>query len=96
MPKNVMCKNCNNLINGWCGKKIDSPVLDMARDCQYFCQKTNADRIRAMRDEELHEFLYSYKFCDMCKEGCNECHYHGDCKRRLADWLQQPAEEEAL
>ena len=57
MPKNVVCKKCNNLVNDWCKKVIDSPDQDMQRDCQYFCEKTNADRIRAMSDEELADFL---------------------------------------
>ena len=54
MPKNVVCKKCNNLVNDWCEKVIDSPDPDMQRDCQYFCEKTNADRIRNMSDEELY------------------------------------------
>ena len=54
MPKNVVCKKCNNLVNDWCEKVIDSPDPDMQRDCQYFREKTNADRIRAMSDEELY------------------------------------------
>lgn len=49
----------------------------------------------AMSDDELCEFLYSYKFCDMCEEGCEECRYHGDCERRLAEWLKQPVKEDA-
>ena len=53
---------------------------------------TNADRIRAMSDEELCEFLGEYKFCDICEEGCDSCTYNGDCDKRLLDWLQQPAE----
>ena len=57
MPKNVVCKKCNNLVNGWCEKVIDSPDPDMQRDCHHFCEKTNADRIRAMSDEELANFL---------------------------------------
>lgn len=55
--------------------------------------QTNADRIRAMSDEGLAEFLYSCEFCDICEEGCDSCTYNGDCKRRLAEWLKQPAEE---
>ena len=55
MPKNVVCKKCNNLVNDWCEKVIDSPDQDMQRDCQYFCEKTNADCIRSMDDEELAE-----------------------------------------
>ena len=61
--------------------------------------QTNADRIRAMSDEELSEFIsrieigdfgqqvYGKTFCDMCK-GQYEC---GDCRLW---WLQQPAEED--
>lgn len=56
--------------------------------------QTHADSIRAMTDEELCEFLSQYKFCDICKEGCADCTYHGDCDKRLLDWLQQPAEGE--
>lgn len=60
---------------------------------------TNADRIRAMSDEELSEFIsrieigdfgqqvYGKTFCDMCK-GQYEC---DDCRLW---WLQQPAEED--
>ena len=60
---------------------------------------TNADRIRAMTDEELSEFIsrieigdfgqqvYGKTFCDMCK-GQYEC---DDCRLW---WLQQPAEED--
>ena len=56
---------------------------------------TNADRIRAMTDEELCDFLSQYKFCDICEEGCDNCTYHGDCDKRLLDWLKQPAEGDA-
>jgi hypothetical protein len=60
---------------------------------------TNADRIRAMSDEELAEFIsrieigdfgpqvYGKTFCDMCK-GQYEC---DDCRLW---WLQHPAEED--
>ena len=60
---------------------------------------SNADRIRAMSDEELSEFIsriesgdfgqqvYGKTFCDMCK-GQYEC---DDCRLW---WLQQPAEED--
>ena len=64
------------------------------KKCPHFIQKTNADRIRAMSDEELREFLYTYCFVDICDEGCDKCRYNGDCERRLADWLKQPAKGE--
>ena len=77
MPKNVVCKKCNNLVNDWCEKVIDSPDQDMQRDCQYFCEKTNADSIRSMDDEELAEFLI-----DLADYG----------NLRIREWLQQPSE----
>ena len=42
--------------------------------------RTNADRIRAMSDEEMAEFLYT-EFLD--EEGS---------KSRIKEWLKQPAE----
>ena len=89
MPKNVMCKKCNNLINGWCEKKIDSPDPNMVRDCQYFWEKTNADRIRAMSDEELAEFLQDAKF--YCQRNCEKC-LRGTACISMLQWLKQPAE----
>ena len=67
--------------------------------CKGYIPMTNADRIRAMSDEELAEFIsrieigdfgqqvYGKTFCDMCK-GQYEC---DDCRLW---WLQQPAEED--
>ena len=55
--------------------------------------QTKADRIRAMSDEELAEFLYSCEFCNICEESCDNCRYNGECERRLADWLKHPAED---
>ena len=56
--------------------------------------KTHADRIRAMSDEELAEFLYQCEFCDLCNEGCDACTYNGYCDKRLLDWLKQPVGDE--
>ena len=78
MVKNVVCKKCNNLVNGWCEKVIDSPDQDMQRDCQHFCEKTNADRIRAMSDEELSDVLREFATKPM--------------QGSFLKWLQQPAE----
>ena len=70
---------------------IDSPDQDMQRDCQYFCEKTNAQKIRSMSDEELAKFLQE-PFCD--KRTLDECtiSYCGVCDQCVLDWLQQPAE----
>ena len=49
--------------------------------------QTNADRIRAMRDDELKEFICSILQCKFCKfEGFGGC--------GLLEWLQQPAQGE--
>lgn len=56
-----------------------------------FCGKTNAQKIRAMSDEELVEFIKNIKvravFCKAVKDN--------DAFEELcsAEWLQQPAEE---
>ena len=91
MPKNVVCKKCNNLVNDWCEKVIDSPDPDMQRDCQHFCEKTNADRIRSMSDEELCNWLFQRD----CTNIAAFLEYGGMGVMnavQLLDWLQQPAE----
>ena len=89
MPKNVVCKKCNNLVNDWCEKVIDSPDPDMQRDCQYFCEKTNADRIRAMSDEELAEMLWKTgrNYRSVCADPVVDYNEHRD---HLIAWLKQP------
>ena len=52
---------------------------------------TNADRIRAMSDEELAEFLDSTEICDGHPlENCALANI--PCKECILKWLQQPAE----
>ena len=81
MPLNVKCRNCNNYRNTWCEMVIDSPDPDMVRDCRHFWEKTNADRIRAMSDEELAEWMAE----------CNAYKENADASQWL-QWLKQPAE----
>ena len=92
MPKNVVCKKCNNLVNGWCEKVIDSPDPDMQRDCQHFREKTNADHIRSMSDEEMAETFIKGD-CIGCPI-LYECDPYGDCKPQILNWLKQPFEGE--
>ena len=62
--------NCTYFIRGEC----------TASFCEYRRKKqTNADRIRAMNDEELAEFLI-----DLADDG----------NLRIREWLKQPAEGE--
>ena len=57
-----------------------------------FCGKTNAQKIRAMSDEELAEFIKHIKvraaFCKAVKD--NDA-FEALCS---AEWLQMPAEED--
>ena len=93
MPKNVVCKKCNNLVNDWCEKVIDSPDPDMQRDCQHFCEKTNADRIRAMTDYELHELLHEIYNAGAENAVAYICGQRDFNFEWTMKWLQQPAEE---
>ena len=64
---------------------------------------TNADRIRAMSDEELADIFLRADFCKCCeheKDGvCNYiCAYpniplYEGCKQAALKWMKQPAEE---
>ena len=56
-----------------------------------FCGKTNAQKIRAMSDEELAVFLadadVEYCHVGLCKDG-------ETCRICCLKWLQMPAEED--
>ena len=90
--KNIKCRGCFFYRNEWCEKIVDSPDPEEARDCNYFREMTNADRIRSMTDEELAEFIKHIKvraaFCKAVKD--NDA-FEALCS---AEWLQQPTEED--
>ena len=87
MAKDVKCKNCNNYRCDWCEKVVDSPDPNMPRTCQYFWERTHADRIRAMSDEELAEFISD---CG-CPNHSMDC--MKSCKDCTLKWLKQPVGE---
>ena len=95
--KNIKCRNCFFYRNEWCEKIVDSPDPEEARDCNYFREMTNADRIRDMSDEELATFIS--EIADECERNteCNQHCYGCDieyCVRESClKWLQKPAEE---
>ena len=77
--------NCTYFIRGEC----------TASFCEYRRKKqTNADRIRAMSDEELAEFIYRCEMgeIDYAKTFCDLCNGQYKCGQCRLDWLQQPAE----
>ena len=67
------------------------------KECKGHISMTNADRIRAMSDEELATFIS--EIADECERNteCNQHCYGCDieyCVRESClKWLQQPAEE---
>lgn len=59
--------------------------------------QTNADRIRAMSDEELAEFLSDFKDCAkdcLVGKGVKDCSGICATSETLRMWLQQPEEED--
>lgn len=74
--------------------------------CQYMgnCENkvlTNADRIRAMSDEELAKIINAFTaYFEECNRGletdCHDCELCELCslgEGKAIDWLKQPAEE---
>lgn len=85
--------NEDGTIPKWDKEYGAEPFIDIGGEF-YNKPITNADRIRAMSDEELADFIdrcemndidYAKTFCDLCngQYECNQCRI---------DWLQQPAE----
>lgn len=55
---------------------------------------TNADRIRAMSDEQLAAFMRE-PFCDRRTHEECKISYCGICNQCILDWLQEPTKEPA-
>ena len=58
---------------------------------------SNADRFRAMSDEELMQFLFNEvsnnTICSFCVPTMRtKCKCDGHCKNGILEWLKQPAE----
>ena len=65
------------------------------KDCPYRTEPiTNAQKIRAMSDEELAEIIYRCEMSeiDYAKTFCDLCNGQYECGQCRLDWLQQPAE----
>ena len=65
------------------------------KECPYRTEPiTRADRIRAMSDEELAEFIDRCEMNDIdyAKTCCDLCNGQYECDQCRLDWLKQPAE----
>lgn len=55
--------------------------------------KTNADKIRAMSDEELADIMSMHTATGACNDwGIPHEKCGGNCRECIIDWLKQPAE----
>ena len=102
----MKCKACKHYTRygEMCEETLD--IIEPGEvDCWGYKQATNADRIRAMSDEELAELLITADFCEECEYcdkvwGCRYYEAHPDgvlndgCKHAAINWLGQPAEED--
>ena len=79
--------------NGWC--KLHSDWSEPMAYIEYCVEgpcpdekhKTNADRIRAMSDEELAEFITNTDFCELTCGLEHVC--DGQCKIPVLNWLKR-------
>jgi hypothetical protein len=104
----IMRKNCESCkydrlkaeICDECYNTSDAPTK--WQPSAHYEPDTNADRIRAMSDEELAKFLECFGLCHHCaehhrlsdlriyaNEKCDEM-----CEQHCLEWLKQPVEKE--
>ena len=100
MSEFLRCRDCKHDK----GKCVGSSRRVGHKNCFEPREMPNADRIRAMSDEDLAELLITSDFCGECEYcdkvwGCRYYEAHPDgvlndgCKQAAINWLGQPAEE---
>lgn len=100
MSEFLRCRDCKHDK----GKCVGSSRRGGHKNCFEPREMTNADRIRAMSDDELSDIFLRADFCKCCeheKDGvCNYiCAYpniplYDGCKQAALTWMKQPAEED--
>jgi hypothetical protein len=82
--------NCNICANGKL-PVTSRTCVECGLSRKNFKKQTNADRIRAMTDEELAAFIAYSTSCETCvvrKGGSDECH-NTNCSTAWLGWLKQ-------
>ena len=81
--------------NGWCKVACMYCTLTQEMNCKHN-KKTNADRIRAMSDDELADFIYRCEMSDIdyARTFCDLCNGQYECGQCRLDWLRKPMEVE--
>lgn len=93
----MTCKQCKNYDECQFDAACNDVVFDPDASAEYCTAAdpiTNADRIRAMSDEELAAFIGFNSLCDRIQDDSGWCENRGVCDGCLVEWLQQPAGEE--
>jgi len=72
-----------------CRKCVNAETCSVDEDCGLFVKKpmTNADRIRAMTDEELEDWYWWMH---------KKMMYYTDSRAFVHDWLSQEVDDEGL
>ena len=52
--------------------------------------QTNGDRVRAMTDRELAQFI-TYDFCEVLCGSPSIC--HGNCEEKMLEWLKEEVKD---
>jgi hypothetical protein len=98
MTAKEYCNSCQNKgshkCQSCCGKYRDGVLQGKPTEYRKK-QQTNADRIRAMSDEELAELVAKYFYCGLCpvRHKCITDEFQ-PCNKVVMYWLKQPAEGE--
>lgn len=88
---------CYNIKCGSCiGKTLCGEPADAALGCcnRIVTQKTNADRIRDMSDDQLAKWLCSLMTAECCDQRCPARDICSLGDNGLVKWMKQPAEED--
>ena len=103
MSKRIICKRCSG--SGFIYVTFSEGNFGTATHCTcpeccgvgvQFVPSTNADRIRAMSDEELAVLLIGGCRGSKCNEQEQNEYGSVNCYQCRLKWLQKPAEEEQL
>ena len=94
MAKLEICSKCRFERESEYGCRCSKCIT--SSDFTEFVPKTNADRIRAMSDEELAELLAKFTtICEMCIHLNENCMTMADdrCREGILQWLKSEAKE---
>lgn len=98
----TVCPACGgrleSVTSGWrcrkCGGFVDLKGIVHNHIYELFTdQKTNADRIREMSDEELADFIPNWSYTNACQIGEKYVDCNNECEKCVLEWLMKLAEE---